>query len=107
MIKRLPRYAETELQRLCAKAGALCHAVDEDESGWDRLIEFPEKEFPGPADTRPPRAVAYVACDPAALARDVAIFAEHGYRLSSLRAFDLFPMTHHVECVALLEKAAR
>jgi tRNA/tmRNA/rRNA uracil-C5-methylase (TrmA/RlmC/RlmD family) len=51
---------------------------------------------------RAPRAVAYVACDPAALARDVAIFAEHGYRLGSLRAFDLFPMTHHVECVALL-----
>ncbi|GAB2759617.1 TRAM domain-containing protein [Nocardioides salsibiostraticola] len=53
---------------------------------------------------RAPRAVAYVACDPAALARDVAIFAEHGYRLKTLRAFDLFPMTHHVECVALLEK---
>jgi tRNA/tmRNA/rRNA uracil-C5-methylase (TrmA/RlmC/RlmD family) len=50
---------------------------------------------------RAPRAVAYVACDPAALARDVAIFAEHGYRLSALRSFDLFPMTHHVECVAL------
>ncbi len=49
-----------------------------------------------------PRAVAYVACDPAALARDVAFFAEHGYALSSLRAFDLFPMTHHVECVAIL-----
>jgi tRNA/tmRNA/rRNA uracil-C5-methylase (TrmA/RlmC/RlmD family) len=53
---------------------------------------------------RAPRAVAYVACDPAALARDLAIFAEHGYRLERLRAFDLFPMTHHVECVALLEK---
>jgi len=52
---------------------------------------------------RRPRAVAYVACDPAALARDVAIFGEHGYGLVSLRAFDLFPMTHHVECVALLE----
>ncbi len=53
---------------------------------------------------RAPRAVAYVACDPAALSRDIAIFAEHGYRLTRLRAFDLFPMTHHVECVALLEK---
>jgi tRNA/tmRNA/rRNA uracil-C5-methylase (TrmA/RlmC/RlmD family) len=52
---------------------------------------------------RTPRAVAYVACDPAALARDVAAFAEHGYALARLRAFDLFPMTHHVECVALLE----
>ena len=49
-----------------------------------------------------PRAVVYVACDPAALARDVAVFAEHGYRLASVRAFDIFPMTHHVECVALL-----
>lgn len=52
---------------------------------------------------RRPRAVAYVACDPAALARDVAIFGELGYVLRELRAFDLFPMTHHVECVALLE----
>ncbi|MGY2875147.1 tRNA/tmRNA/rRNA uracil-C5-methylase (TrmA/RlmC/RlmD family) [Marmoricola sp. URHA0025 HA25] len=49
-----------------------------------------------------PRAVAYVACDPAALARDVAWFRDAGYELGSLRAFDLFPMTHHVECVALL-----
>jgi tRNA/tmRNA/rRNA uracil-C5-methylase (TrmA/RlmC/RlmD family) len=53
---------------------------------------------------RAPRAAAYVACDPAALARDVAVFAEHGYALTDLRAFDLFPMTHHVECVALLAK---
>jgi tRNA/tmRNA/rRNA uracil-C5-methylase (TrmA/RlmC/RlmD family) len=50
-----------------------------------------------------PRAVVYVACDPAALARDVSYFADVGYRLSAVRAFDLFPMTHHVECVALLE----
>jgi len=56
---------------------------------------------------RRPRAVAYVACDPAALARDVAIFAEHGYELTAIRAFDLFPMTHHVECVALLEPVRR
>ena len=56
---------------------------------------------------RRPRAVAYVACDPAALARDVAFFAEHGYGLAALRAFDLFPMTHHVECVVLLTKTGR
>lgn len=49
---------------------------------------------------RAPRTVSYVACDPAALARDVALFAGYGYRLTALRAFDLFPMTHHVECVA-------
>jgi tRNA/tmRNA/rRNA uracil-C5-methylase (TrmA/RlmC/RlmD family) len=49
------------------------------------------------------RRIAYVACDPAALARDLRFFADRGYALTSLRAFDLFPMTHHVECVALLE----
>ncbi|MEY9910844.1 tRNA/tmRNA/rRNA uracil-C5-methylase (TrmA/RlmC/RlmD family) [Catenulispora sp. MAP12-49] len=54
-----------------------------------------------------PRAVVYVACDPASLARDVAYFAEAGYELTDLRAFDLFPMTRHVECVALLRPAQR
>jgi tRNA/tmRNA/rRNA uracil-C5-methylase (TrmA/RlmC/RlmD family) len=49
-----------------------------------------------------PRAVAYVACDPAAMARDVAAFRAAGWRLAAVRAFDLFPMTQHVECVALL-----
>ncbi|WP_211659113.1 class I SAM-dependent RNA methyltransferase [Phytoactinopolyspora halophila] len=54
---------------------------------------------------RHPRAIAYVACDPAALGRDLATFATAGYRLSGLRAFDLFPMTHHVECVATIVPA--
>lgn len=49
--------------------------------------------------------VIYVACDPAALAKDVARFAEHGYTLTGLRAFDLYPHTHHVEAVACLERA--
>ncbi len=49
-----------------------------------------------------PRAVAYVACDPAALARDVAYARNAGYGIRSLRAFDAFPMTHHVECIAVL-----
>ncbi|TFV65950.1 UNVERIFIED_ORG: class I SAM-dependent RNA methyltransferase [Bacillus sp. AZ43] len=48
------------------------------------------------------RAVVYVACDPAALARDVAVLADAGWQLAAVRAFDAFPMTAHVECVALL-----
>jgi len=54
--------------------------------------------------TNRPERVVYVACDPAALARDVAFFAERGYTLAELRAFDAFPMTHHMECVALLTR---
>lgn len=50
-----------------------------------------------------PRRLVYVACDPAALARDTAYLAELGYELTALRAFDAFPMTHHVECVATFE----
>ncbi|MFJ8163983.1 class I SAM-dependent RNA methyltransferase [Streptomyces sp. NPDC096136] len=49
------------------------------------------------------RRIAYVACDPAALARDLGYFKDAGYRVRTLRVFDLFPMTHHVECVAILE----
>ena len=48
-----------------------------------------------------PRAIIYVACDPAALARDSAYLADHSFSLINIRAFDLFPMTHHIECVAL------
>ena len=49
-----------------------------------------------------PGRVVYVACDPAALARDVALFAAQGYALDAVTGYDLFPMTHHVEAVALL-----
>lgn len=44
--------------------------------------------------------IVYVACDPVALARDAGLLAERGYRLDEAQAFDLFPMTHHVETVA-------
>lgn len=50
-----------------------------------------------------PRRLVYVACDPAALGRDTAYLAELGYEMADLRAFDAFPMTHHVECVATFE----
>jgi tRNA/tmRNA/rRNA uracil-C5-methylase (TrmA/RlmC/RlmD family) len=50
-----------------------------------------------------PRAVAYVSCEPAALARDLRVALDAGWRLTGLRAFDCFPMTQHVETVARLE----
>jgi tRNA/tmRNA/rRNA uracil-C5-methylase (TrmA/RlmC/RlmD family) len=45
---------------------------------------------------------AYVSCDPATLARDIGLLVARGWTLADLRAFDAFPMTHHVECVATL-----
>jgi tRNA/tmRNA/rRNA uracil-C5-methylase (TrmA/RlmC/RlmD family) len=49
-----------------------------------------------------PRAIAYVSCDPASFARDAGYFRQAGWELSGLRAFDLYPHTHHLETVALL-----
>ena len=54
------------------------------------------------AGDSPAERFAYVSCDPATLARDLALLGAGGWRLAALRAFDAFPMTHHVECVATL-----
>lgn len=51
-----------------------------------------------------PANLVYVACDPVALARDTKTFREAGYKLSSLRAFDLFPHTHHLEALAVFTR---
>jgi len=48
--------------------------------------------------------IVYVACDPVALARDTALLAGHGYALTHAEAWDLFPMTHHVEAIGVFER---
>lgn len=48
--------------------------------------------------------IVLVSCDPAAMARDVAQLAAGGYRMAEIRIFDIFPHTHHVECVVLMER---
>lgn len=53
------------------------------------------------------QSVVYIACDPASLARDTATLASLGYDLADIRAFDIYPTTHHVETVALFRKATR
>ena len=53
-----------------------------------------------------PASIVYVACDPVALARDLARFADHGYRADRVRGIDLFPHSHHMEAVALLRRDA-
>jgi len=89
----------------------LAGLLDELGSPPDVVVLDPPRSGAGAAVSRllagtGARAVIYVACDPAALARDVAAFGEAGYRLAALRGFDAFPMTAHVEVVALLVPAA-
>jgi len=53
------------------------------------------------------RGVVYIACDPASLARDTATLTSLDYELADIHAFDIYPMTHHVETVALFRRRAR
>lgn len=53
-----------------------------------------------------PRNIVYIACDPVALARDLKLLFTSGYQLKTLSSYDIFPHTHHFECVAALTKVA-
>ncbi|WNG95439.1 class I SAM-dependent RNA methyltransferase [Mycobacterium sp. ITM-2016-00318] len=48
--------------------------------------------------------IIHIGCEAASFARDVGLYAEHGYRVETLRAFDSFPLTHHIESVAVLTR---
>jgi tRNA/tmRNA/rRNA uracil-C5-methylase (TrmA/RlmC/RlmD family) len=50
------------------------------------------------------RRIVHIGCEAASFARDVGLYIKHGYRVEGLRAFDSFPLTHHVECVAVLTR---
>jgi len=112
-------------------AAAIAAAVD-NAAGLDNvtLIEGPVAEglaaVDGPVDAvvvDPPRAglepavlellaarapgtIVYVSCEPSSLARDVRRLAESGYALVSCQPIDMFPQTHHVETVSVLERRA-
>ena len=50
-----------------------------------------------------PKAISYVSCDPAILARDLRLLTESVYKIESITAIDLFPQTHHIETVVRLQ----
>jgi tRNA/tmRNA/rRNA uracil-C5-methylase (TrmA/RlmC/RlmD family) len=102
------RRALADLPQIGWRTGRVEHVLPKLPGRPDVVVADPPRRGLGRAvvdaiATRQPARMIYVACDPASLARDVALFAGHGYQLTRLRALDAFPMTHHVECVALLE----
>ncbi|MFB8006955.1 class I SAM-dependent RNA methyltransferase [Nocardia sp. NPDC056000] len=62
------------------------------------------KEVVAALAERGPRRIVHIGCDPAAFARDLGLYRSAGYNPAGLRVFDAFPGTHHVECIAVLER---
>jgi tRNA/tmRNA/rRNA uracil-C5-methylase (TrmA/RlmC/RlmD family) len=92
------------------RAAVTSALVSERLGGVDLLVLDPSREGAGRpvmsslvALSPGPRRIVYVACDPASFARDLRVVLDAGWALHSLRAFDLFPMTEHVETVAVVE----
>ena len=103
------RRALADLSWVRWHAGLVERAIARLDGDPDVVVTDPPRAGLGRATVRAlagrgPERVVHVGCDPASLARDLALFAEHGYRVGGLRAFDAFPMTHHMEAVALLER---
>ena len=75
----------------------------------DVVVLDPAREGAGPEVARALaahaslRRVVYVACEPSSFARDLRAWLDEGWRLTELRAFDIFPMTEHVELVAAID----
>jgi tRNA/tmRNA/rRNA uracil-C5-methylase (TrmA/RlmC/RlmD family) len=82
-------------------AGAVLAVLDPPRTGAARPVIDALIGAPGGQALR---RIAYVSCDPATLARDLKLLTAGGWALDGLRAFDAFPMTHHVECLATLTR---
>ncbi|MEI2276132.1 class I SAM-dependent RNA methyltransferase [Paenarthrobacter ilicis] len=87
--------------------GRVERVLHQSERSFDALVLDPPRVGAGKAVVKQlmatgPRAIAYVSCDPASFARDLGYFQKGGWQLKSLRAFDLYPHTHHLETVALI-----
>jgi tRNA/tmRNA/rRNA uracil-C5-methylase (TrmA/RlmC/RlmD family) len=77
--------------------------------GPDTVVLDPPRKGAGAAvvdllDRTSAGRCVYIACDPASLGRDTGLLSRAGWRLESVRGLDIFPMTHHVETVAVFAR---
>ena len=63
-----------------------------------------KKQADPPASVSWSPSIVYVSCDAATLARDLAVLVDGGFSIESLRGFDLFPLTAHLESVTVLRR---
>ena len=95
----------------CGDAGKAALALEQQGIRPDVIVVDPPRKGLN-ADTidalskMAPRRIVYVSCDPATLARDVALLKDRGYQLKNAQAADLFPRCSHVETIVCLSKLA-
>ncbi|MFC1837266.1 class I SAM-dependent RNA methyltransferase [Thermodesulfobacteriota bacterium] len=92
------------------QVGAGIHSLRNTGETFDAVLLDPPRQ--GSADIMAilpglqAKQIIYVSCNPVTLARDLAILLPHGYCLAALVPVDMFPQTHHIECIALLKRSA-
>ena len=94
---------------ICADAAEAAKTLENEGIGPDTVILDPprkgcDKALLETVVKMAPERIVYVSCDPATLARDLAILEENGYKTQTAVPFDLFPRTVHIECVTYLIK---
>ncbi|PWH05828.1 class I SAM-dependent RNA methyltransferase [Brachybacterium endophyticum] len=100
-----------ETPQASAETGDVTDWVRAQGAGADRVVVDPPRAGLGPElmgllCERTRERIVYVSCEPSTLARDLHVAEESGWRIEDLRAFDLFPHTHHIESVAVLTPAS-
>ena len=103
------RNGVTNAEFICADAGAAALELERQGVRADVVVVDPPRkglnaEAIEAIDRFSPRRLVYVSCDPATLARDVALLEQRGFKLQNAQAFDLFPRCAHVETVILLSR---
>lgn len=100
--------APGSLRFLAGDVEARLKSLAERGERFDCVLLDPPRQGLGKAANLLPRLAAKriisISCDPATHARDLALIIAHGYRLTAIRAVDMFPQTHHIESLALLER---
>lgn len=89
-------------------AGKAVRSLVKKHAGFDTIVLDPPREgakdVVGNLACLNPRRIIYISCDPSTLSRDLSILEQDGYRLKTIRLFDMFPQTYHLESVSCLER---
>jgi tRNA/tmRNA/rRNA uracil-C5-methylase (TrmA/RlmC/RlmD family) len=104
---RAARFALADLPQVRVVTDSVRRVLAAQRAGADVAVLDPPRSGAGRdvidllASAGVPRVI-HIGCDAASFARDIGLYCGHGYQVEKIRVFDAFPLTHHVECFALL-----